>query len=225
MFIVLAGGGKIGLHLIRALLAQDHEVALIERDLRVCEQVYNEFEEVQVIAGDGTNPELLLRAGIERADVLVAVAGRDQDNYLICKMAKDLFGVKRTLARVNDPRNDELFKLAGVDMAISVTSMVSRAIEYEIIPHEAMTLFTWHERMSVVEVDLPERAPVIGLPIRKLDLPESSLLAAIWRHGEALIPDGNTVLQQGDEVFAITLKGREEALRQSLAGDATAEAP
>jgi trk system potassium uptake protein TrkA len=218
MFIVIAGGGKIGLHLIRALLAQDHEVALIERDRRVCEMVYNEFNEVMVIAGDATNPELLTRAGIEQADVVVAVAGRDQDNYMICKMAKHLFGVKRTLARVNDPRNEELFRLAGVDLFISVTSMVSRAIEYEIIPHEAMTLFTWHERMSVVEVDLPADSPVIGLPLRKLDLPESSLLAAIWRGGEALIPDGNTTLQSGDEVFAITLKGHEEALRQSLAG-------
>jgi trk system potassium uptake protein TrkA len=218
MFIVIAGGGKIGLHLIRALLAQDHEVALIERDRRVCEMVYNEFNEVMVIAGDATNPELLTRAGIEQADVVVAVAGRDQDNYMICKMAKFLFGVKRTLARVNDPRNEELFRLAGVDLFISVTSMVSRAIEYEIIPHEAMTLFTWHERMSVVEVDLPTDAPVIGQPLRKLDLPESSLLAAIWRNGEALIPDGNTTLLAGDEVFAITLKGHEEALRQTLAG-------
>jgi trk system potassium uptake protein TrkA len=218
MFIVIAGGGKIGLHLIRALLAQDHEVALIERDRRVCEMVYNEFNEVMVIAGDATNPELLLRAGIEQADVVVAVAGRDQDNYMICKMAKHLFGVKRTLARVNDPRNEELFRLAGVDLFISVTSMVSRAIEYEIIPHEAMTLFTWHERMSVVEVDLPSDAPVIGQPLRKLDLPESSLLAAIWRNGEALIPDGNTTLEAGDEVFAITLKGHEEQLRHTLAG-------
>jgi trk system potassium uptake protein TrkA len=218
MFIVIAGGGKIGMHLIRALQAQQHEVALIERDRRVCEMVYNEFNEVVVINGDGTSPELLTRAGIEHADVVVAVAGRDQDNYMICKMAKFLFGVKRTLARVNDPRNEDLFRLAGVDLFISVTSMVARAIEYEIIPHEAMTLFTWHERMSVVEVDLPTDAPVIGMPLRKLDLPDNSLLAAIWREGEALIPDGNTTLQAGDEVFAITLKGREDELRQSLAG-------
>ncbi|HEY9720435.1 MAG TPA: NAD-binding protein, partial [Oscillatoriaceae cyanobacterium] len=210
--------GKIGLHLIRALLAANHEVTLIERDRRVCEMVYNEFPEVAVIAGDGANPDLLVRAGVEKADVVVAVAGRDQDNYVICKMAKHLFGVKRTLARVNDPRNEELFAAAGVDLPISVTSMVSRAIEYEIIPHETMTLFTWHERMSVVEVDLPPNATVIGLPLRKLDLPEHSLLAAIWRGGEALIPDGNTVLQPGDEVFAITLKGREDQLRRTLVG-------
>jgi trk system potassium uptake protein TrkA len=218
MHIVIAGGGKIGLHLIRALMAQKHEVALIEKDRRVCEMVYNEFEEVSVLAGDGTNPEILIRAGIERADVVVAVAGRDQDNYVICKMAKYLYGVKRTLARVNDPRNEELFRSAGVDLLISVTSLVSRAIEYEIVPHEAMTLFTWHERMSAVEVIMPANSPVIGLPLRKLDLPENSLLAAIWRAGQAVIPDGNAMLQAGDEVFAITLKGREESLRECLAG-------
>ncbi|MEB3195721.1 MAG: NAD-binding protein [Candidatus Sericytochromatia bacterium] len=219
MKIVIAGGGKIGLHLIRGLLAQNHEVALLERDRRVCESVYREFDDVSVIAGDATNPELLLRGGVEQADVVVAAAGRDQDNYVICKMAKDLFRVPRTLARVNDPRNEELFKLAGVDLIISVTSMVSRAIEYEIIPHEAMTLLTWHERMSVVEIDLPPDAPVVGLALRKLDLPPNSLIAAVWRQGEALIPDGNTVLLAGDEVFAITLKGSEETLRTMLVGE------
>ncbi len=218
MFIIIAGGGKIGLHLIRALLEQQHEVALIERDRRVCEAVYREYEEVSVIAGDATNPELLLRAGISRADVIVAVAGRDQDNYMICKMAKYLFNVRRTLARVNDPRNEELFRLAGVDLVISVTSLVSRAIEYEIIPHEAMTLFTWHERMSVVEVDLRQDAPVVGLPIRKLDLPKDSLIAAIWRAGELVVPDGNTVLLPADEVFAITLRSNEAELRAVLVG-------
>ncbi|MEB3328188.1 MAG: TrkA family potassium uptake protein [Candidatus Sericytochromatia bacterium] len=218
MFIVICGGGKIGLHLVRSLLTSGHEVALVERDRRVCESVYRDFEEVRVIAGDATNAELLIRAGIEQADVLVAVAGRDQDNYKICKMGKEFFHVKRTLARVNDPRNDELFRLAGVDTVISVTSMVSNAIEYEIVPHDVVKLFTWHASMTAIELTLPAHAPVVGLALRKLDLPPNSLIAALWRGGEALVPDGNTVLSAGDQVFAVTLKDHEPQLRAMLAG-------
>jgi trk system potassium uptake protein TrkA len=218
MFILIAGGGKIGLHLIRTLLGKGHEVALIERDQRVCAMVVDEFQEVVVLAGDATNPELLQRADIARADVVVAVAGRDQDNYVLCRMAKHMYGVKRTLARVNDPRNADLFKLAGVDFIISVTAMVTRAIEYEIVPHDIATLFTWHGRMAMVEVLIPPTSPVVGVPIRKLDFPEGAILAAIWRDGEAMIPQGDTILKPGDEIFAMTLQGREEQLRTTLIG-------
>jgi len=218
MFLLIAGGGKVGLHLIRNLVAQGHEVALIERDKRVCAQVVEEFNEAIVIAGDATRPELLARAGAARADVVIAVAGRDQDNYVICKMARRLFNVKRSVARVNDPRNEDLFRIEEVDYIISVTSMVSRAIEMEIVPQDIKTLFTWHKRMSMVEVDLPDGAPVLGMPIRKLDFPSNSILAAIWRDGEPIIPDGNTVLQPGDELFALTLKGNEELLKRTLIG-------
>ncbi len=218
MYILVAGGGKIGLHLIRTLLAQGHEIALVEQDRRVCSQVVEELNEVIVIHGDATNPENLGRAGAGRADVIVAAAGRDQDNYIICKIARQLYNVKRAVARVNDPRNEELFRISGVDYLISVTSMVSQAIEHEIVPHAIMTLFTWHERMSMVEIDLQATSPVVGLPIRKLDFPPGSILAAIWRSGEPIIPDGNTILQPGDEIFAITIKGNEEHLKKALLG-------
>lgn len=218
MYLLIAGGGKVGLHLIRSLVSLGHEVALIERDKRVCAQVVEEFNEAIVIAGDATRPELLARAGADRADVVIAVAGRDQDNYVICKMARRLFNVKRSVARVNDPRNEELFRIEGVDYIISVTSMVSRAIEMEIVPQDIKTLFTWHKRMSMVEVSLPDTAPVLGMPIRKLDFPVNSILAAIWRDGEPIIPDGNTVLTAGDELFALTLRGNEEQLKRTLIG-------
>ena len=218
MYILVACGGKLGLHLIRTLLRQGHEIALVEQDRRVCSQVVEELNEVIVIHGDATNPDNLARAGAPRADVIVAAAGRDQDNYVICKTARKLFNVKRAVARVNDPRNEELFRISGVDYLISVTSMVSQAIEHEIVPHAIMTLFTWHERMSMVEIDLEPDSPVVGQPIRKLDFPPGSILAAIWRLGEPIIPDGNTMLQAGDEIFAITLKGNEDQLKRALLG-------
>ncbi|MBM3273775.1 MAG: NAD-binding protein [Candidatus Sericytochromatia bacterium] len=218
MYILVAGGGKVGLHLIRTLLRQGHEIGLVEQDRRVCSLVVEELNEVIVIHGDATSPENLARAGGYHSDVVVAAAGRDQDNYMICKVAKELFNVKRAVARVNDPRNEELFRISGVDFIISVTSMVSQAIEAEIVPHAMMTLFTWHERMSMVEVDLEETSPVVGMPIRKLDFPTGSILAAIWRKGEPVIPDGNTVLLAGDEIFAVSVKGTEDQLKRALLG-------
>jgi trk system potassium uptake protein TrkA len=218
MYILVAGGGKVGLHLIRTLLRQGHEIGLVEQDRRVCSLVVEELNEVIVIHGDATSPENLSRAGGYHSDVVVAAAGRDQDNYMICKVAKQLFNVKRAVARVNDPRNEELFRLSGVDFIISVTSMVSQAIEHEIVPHAMMTLFTWHERMSMVEVDLQDTSPVVGMPIRKLDFPPGSILAAIWRQGEPVIPDGNTILLSGDEIFAVSVKGTEDQLKRALLG-------
>lgn len=218
MLILIAGGGKIGVHLTRTLLAEGHEVSVIERDRRVCQAITDDFETVPVVIGDATNPDLLVFAGIQSADVVVAVAGRDQDNYVICKMAKQLFGVKHALARVNDPRNEELFRISGVDSLISVTSMVTHAIDYAIVPHDLVTLFTWHGKMAVVQLQLTDRSPVIGMPLRKLDFPEGSILAVIWRNGEPIIPYGETTLQSGDEVFAITIVGREDTLKSALLG-------
>lgn len=218
MFVLIAGGGKIGLHLVRTLLNRGHEVALIEKDQRVCAMVVEEFESVIVLAGDATNPEMLQRADVARADVVVAAVGRDQDNYILCKMAKHLYGVKRAVARVNDPRNEELFRLAGVDYMISVTSMVSRAIEHEIAPQTIQTLFNWHGRMSMIEAHVTTDSPVVGRPLRDVTFPPGSILAAIWREGSALIPSGETVLETGDEIFAITLQGKEDELCGTLAG-------
>jgi trk system potassium uptake protein TrkA len=216
--ILVAGGGKIGLHLIRTLLDQGHTISLVEQDRRVCSQVVDDLNEVIVIHGDATSPDNLAKAGAANVDVIVAAAGRDQDNYIICKLARELFNIKRAVARVNDPRNEELFRISGVDYLISVTSMVSQAIEHEIVPHAMMTLFTWHERLAMVELDIQTTSPVAGMPIRKLDFPPGSILAAVWRAGEPIIPDGNTVLLGGDEVFAITLKGNEDQLKRTLLG-------
>ena len=218
MFVVLVGGGKIGFHLIRALMEQGHEVALVERDTRTAKQIFKAFDEVPVIAGDGTQPEFLRRAGIEHADVVVAAAGRDQDNFVICEMAKKMFGVKRTMARVNDPRNEPLFKWAGVDRLISVTAMVARAIEYEVMPQRSCSLMAWHHDMSMMEIDLPPGSPVVGQPMRKLDLPEMTQISAVWREGKPLMPQSDTVLQSGDALLVVTMSDSEESVRQALLG-------
>ncbi|MEB3203759.1 MAG: TrkA family potassium uptake protein [Candidatus Sericytochromatia bacterium] len=218
MQILIAGGGKVGLHLIRTLRQRGHVIGLVERDPRVCKQIVAEFNEIVVRVGDATNPTLLAEANRIKADVVIAACGRDQDNYAICKMARKLFDIPMCVARVNDPRNETLFKLAGVDHTISVTTMVTNAIETQIIPAELTTLFTWHERMAMVEIELSPESPVVGTRIRKLDFPPGSILAAIWRNNGPLIPDGETELRAGDEIFAVTMKAQQDELRRMLLG-------
>ena len=218
MQILIAGGGKVGLHLIRTLRQRGHGIALVERDPRVCKQVVQEFNEIAVRVGDGTNPDLLAEANKPQADVVIAACGRDQDNYAICRMARKMLRIPSCVARVNDPRNETLFKLAGVDHTISVTTMVTNAIESQIIPAELTNLFTWHERMSMVEIELSPSSPVVGTRIRKLDFPPGSILAAIWRNNGPLIPDGETELRAGDEIFAVTMKAQQDELRRMLLG-------
>ena len=221
MYILVVGGGKIGYHLVRTLLSEGHEVAVIEKDTRVCEQIAERFD-VMVQNGDGTNPTLLAEAGCERADVVVSVAGRDQDNLVVCQIAQDIFNVKRTIARINDPRNEELFRLQGVNALISVTSAVANMIDQEITPQNMVHYLTMqHGHLMMVEVTLTEESPAIGKPISSLELPPDTILVTLARENKAIIPSGTTVLKAGDEVVAITNMGQQTDVKKLLLGEKT----
>ncbi|MBM3266410.1 MAG: NAD-binding protein [Candidatus Sericytochromatia bacterium] len=221
MYILVVGGGKIGYHLVRTLLSEGHEVAVIERDVRVCEQIAERFD-VMVQNGDGTNPALLAEAGCRRADVVVAVAGRDQDNLVVCQVAKDLFDVKRTIARINDPRNEELFRLQGVNALISVTSAVSNMIDQEITPQHVVHYLTMqHGHLMMVEVTLDEDSPVVGKTIADVSLPGETIIVTLARGRKAIIPAGSTVLLAGDEVVAVTNMGQQNEVKKLLIGEKT----
>lgn len=221
MYILVVGGGKIGYHLVRTLLSEGHEVAVIEKDVRVCEQIAERFD-VMVQNGDGTNPQLLAEAGCRRADVVVAVAGRDQDNLVVCQIAKDIFDVKRTIARINDPRNEELFRLQGVNALISVTSAVSNMIDQEISPQHVVHYLTMqHGHLMMVEITLGEDSPVVGATIADIQLPPETIIVTLARGRKAIIPTGNTVLMAGDEVVAITNMGQQSEVKKLLLGERT----
>lgn len=216
MFILVIGGGKIGYHLVRSLRSEGHEVAVIEKDTRVCEAIADQFG-VMVLNGDGTSPVLLREAGIVRADVLVAVAGRDQDNLVACQIAKHLHGVKRTIARVNDPRNDELFRLLGVDALISVTALVSTLIDQEISLKQMVHAMTLHHGgMVIVEATITPSSPLVGKSINQIELPAQSILVTVLRGDQVIIPRGDTTLQPNDDVVAITVDEIAGALRAVL---------
>lgn len=216
MYVVVAGGGKVGYYLARRLVNEGHEVLVIERDRRKCEAIAEDLGSV-VIRGDAAEASTLEEAGISRADVVVAVTGDDEDNLVICQMAKRKFGVPRTIARINNPKNERIFKLLGIDATVNSTDLIMSHIEQE-LPSTALVhlLRLRQQDLEVVEARIPPSAKVVGRPIRDLKLPAESVFLLILRDGKPVIPSGNVAFAADDEVIALTRIENEGRLREML---------
>ena len=217
MFAIVTGGGKVGSNVARALIRRGHEVTLIEQRPDRYERLEAEFEH-QVHHGDATELFVLERAGIKRpADIVIAVTGDDEDNLVIGQVARDKYGVEKVIARVNDPRNQPLFDLLGLQQTVSATRMVLGLIEHEVPEHELVQLLELRkENLEIVEVEVDEGAPGAGRRVEELSLPESARLISVMRDGKAEIAVGSTELHPGDQVLAILQPGKEEELRRLL---------
>ena len=218
MYILIAGGGKVGANLARVLLGDDkHEVTLIEQRRDRFERLELEFEH-QVLLGDATELYVLERAGIARPpDVVAALTGDDEDNLIICQLAKEKYGVTNVIARVNDPRNQAHFDLLGISPTVSATRGLMALIEHEVPEHDLVHLLELRkENLEIVEVQIPNGAPAAGKRVEKLSLPEGSRLISIMRNGRSEIAVGSTELQPGDQVLAILQPGKEDELRRVL---------
>jgi trk/ktr system potassium uptake protein len=217
MYVLVAGGGKVGANVTRTLISWGHEVTLIEQRRDRFERLEAEFEH-RVQVGDATEMFVLERAGIRRPpDLLVAVTGDDEDNIVICQMAREHFGVQKVIARVNDPRNQGHFDLLGIAPTVSATANVLAMIEHEVPEHELVHLLELkRESLEIVEVQIDKDSPSVGKRIDKLTLPEGSRLISVMRDGRAWIADESTELQVGDQVLAILEAGKEDDLRGVL---------
>jgi trk system potassium uptake protein TrkA len=217
MYIVIAGGGKVGANLTRSVLDLGHEVTLIEQRRDRFEVLEEEFEH-RVQLGDATELFVLERAGLARPpDLVVAVTGDDEDNMIICQIAKEKYGVEKVIARVNDPRNQPHFDLLGITPTVSATSIILAMIEHEVPEHGLIHLLELRkENLEIVEVQLDEGAPAAGKRVERLDLPEGSRLISIMRNGRSEIAVGSTELKPGDQVLAILQPGKEDELRKAL---------
>ena len=218
MYILIAGGGKVGANLARVLLAQGkHEVTLIEQRHDRFERLEREFEH-QVLIGDATEIFVLERAGIARPpDIVAALTGDDEDNLIICQLSKEKYGVQKVIARVNDPRNQAHFDLLGIAPTVSATRGLMALIEHEVPEHDLVHLLELRkENLEIVEVQIDNGAPAAGKTVEKLDLPEGSRLISIMRNGRSEIAVGSTELQPGDQVLAILQPGKEDELRRVL---------
>jgi trk/ktr system potassium uptake protein len=218
MYILIAGGGKVGANLARVLLADGkHEVTLVEQRRDRFERLEQEFEH-QALLGDATEIYVLERAGIARPpDIVAALTGDDEDNLIICQLSKEKYGVQKVIARVNDPRNQAHFDLLGISPTVSATRGLMALIEHEVPEHDLVHLLELRkENLEIVEVQIPQGAPAAGKRVEKLDLPEGSRLISIMRNGRSEIAVGATELQPGDQVLAILQPGREDELRRVL---------
>jgi trk system potassium uptake protein TrkA len=215
MYIVITGGGKVGANLARSLLDLGHEVTLVEQRPDRFGTLEEEFEH-RVQLGDATELFVLERAGIARPpDLVVAVTGDDEDNMIICQMAKERYGVEKVIARVNDPRNQPHFDLLGVSPTVSATSIILAMIEHEVPEHGLIHLLELRkENLEIVEVQLDADSPCIGKEVGRITMPAGARLITVMREGKAQIGDGETQLQAGDQVLAVLEPGKEEELRK-----------
>ena len=217
MYVLIAGGGKVGANLTRSLLRAGHEVTLIEQHAYRFDKLEVEFEH-QVLRGDATELHVLERAGIKRPpDLLVAATGDDEDNIIICQLARERYGVVKVIARINDPRNQSYFDLLGISPTISATGAIMALIEQEVPEHGLIHLLELKkENLEIVEVTLGESAVCAGKTIKQVLLPAGSRLISVVRDGKAEVPDDSLLLAAGDSVLAILEPGKEDELRKVL---------
>jgi trk system potassium uptake protein TrkA len=220
MYVVINGGGKVASYLARQLLERQHVVALIEKREDIAHKLASELPDgALVIHGDGCDSVYQEDAGVSRADVFVAATGDDDDNLVACQLAKVAFGVPRTVARVNNPKNEHIFHALGIE-AISSTTIISRLIEEEATIGDIRTLMALRKgNMAIVEIELPiDRCVVCGKQVAELNLPVDCVIVALIRGEDAITVHGDTEMQPGDTVIAFTNVEHERALKKALTG-------
>jgi trk system potassium uptake protein TrkA len=216
MYIIVVGGGKVGFYLSKTLLSEGYEVLLIERNHHKVDY-FNEQLGAVAVGGDGAESAVLEKAGAGRADVVIAVTGEDEDNLVVCQMAKLAFNVGKTIARVNNPKNEPIFKALGIDVTVSHTAHIMSIIE-QAIPKSPMIhlLNLQHPDMAIVDLKIGSDSPVLGSEMGDVQLPPDCIIAAVLRGPDLIIPSETTELLEGDDIIAIAHADQEDALRRLL---------
>lgn len=210
MKIVIIGGGKVGYYLVKTLLPYRHKITIIEKTPEFSNKIASELD-VEVINGDGTDICLLSQVGVEKADVFIAVTGKDQDNLIACQLAKRNFHVDRTIARVNNPKNISVFQKLGVDLAVSSTSMIAEMIEKEIDYTGVKTLIKLKKgNLVLTEIVISKKSPTCNKKLREIDLPPEVVIISVIRGETTYIPNGHTVLRENDTIFLICKQENQE---------------
>jgi trk system potassium uptake protein TrkA len=212
MYILVVGAGKVGWNLARELIQKGNELTIVESDPARYATVEEELEHA-VQYGDGSELWVLERGGIERADLVIAVTGDDEDNILICQVAGEKYGVERVIARCNNPRNLQHFELLGIQPAVSATDLILRLIEHEVPKYGLVHLLDLpQERLEIIELEVPESSPLAGRAVKDLGLPEGVLVISVLRDGDGFVPAADSVVEAGDEVMLILDVGLEQQI-------------
>lgn len=205
MYVIIIGGGRTGSHLASLLITQGHEVQVIEYRPEILANVHLEIPTEIIYEGDGTDPQVLESVGIQRAHVVAAISSDDADNLVAASLARQHYGVRRVIGRVNNPRNAWLFTPEfGVDVALNQADIVAKLIEEEMSLGDMMTMLKLRRgKFSLVEEKIFPGAQAIGISVRDLHLPPNCIISGIIRNGEIVIPRGVTTLEEGDEILAL----------------------
>jgi trk system potassium uptake protein TrkA len=234
MYIVIVGCGNVGSHLTRTLLAIGHEVLVIEKDPQRCKSIRDELGDL-MLQGDGTHVQVLKEAGTSRADVVIAVTSRDEDNLATCQISKHLFRVPKTIALVIDPSNEALFKLLGVDTAINSTHLILTTIEEEIPGHALVHLMDFRIRERdranegsppalsmnphlLVSINVPSDSAVARRSLGDIDLPPNSFVSLVVKAQGPVLPSDDLIIDPGDDVLVVTSSEEEQLLYETLTG-------
>lgn len=216
MKAIIVGGGKVGFYLAKALGERDYSVTIIEQDKEQSRYCANNLE-AEVNCGNGTTVEALEASGADKADCVIAVLGKDESNLVCCQIAKNRFGVKKTIARVNNPKNADALKKLGVDIVISATDNIIQLLEHEVDLSAMKELLRLEGgEASLVEITLPEKYALEGKALSQLELPPNCNIACISRGGRTIIPRGGTMLISGDNLLVVMMNSAEKDLRKAL---------
>jgi trk system potassium uptake protein TrkA len=213
MYVIVIGAGRVGYYLSKKLLSEGHEVLLMEKDRRRHALLSEELGDT-IMQGDGCEVRIMEDAGFGRADVIVAVTGDDEDNLVICQMAKMKFSIPKTCARVNNPANLALFEKLGIDTAVSSTQIIYNLLEQQIEPGEIIPLGALKNgNIEVVAITVSKKSPVLGRTIKDLPLPGDALIISVVRKESAIVPQADTQFEVDDTVIAMALADNEPKLR------------
>ena len=212
MYVIIIGGGNVGYYLTKDLVGAGHEVLLLEKERARAQRLAEDLGEV-VQQGDGCEARVMEEMGFARADVIVAATGEDEDNLIVCQMAKQRFGITRTIARVNSPANEALFAQLGIDTTVSATRLIFNLIEQEIeVDHLIPVAALARGHLEIVSIELSDQSPVVGRSIGEIALPGDAHIIAILRNDKGMLPSPNAILQVGDTVLTLVQQDQEPDL-------------
>lgn len=219
MYIIVIGGGKVGYHLSKALLAEGHEVLVIEKNRSRLDFICNELGSI-CLHGDGCEASTQAEAGTARADMLIAVTGDDEDNLVACQVAKHKFKVPRTIARSNNPKNETFFGMMGIDVTVNSTNVIMEHIQQEVPTHILTHLLSFRDKgVEMVEIKITDDSKSIGHKVKDIVLPPGGQLLLFIRHEQKpQMASPDTVIQSGDQIIALTPMDTEEQLQAILRG-------
>lgn len=218
MRAIIAGGGKVGYYLFKTLIEKGYEVTLIEANKDICNKIADELD-ADIICGDASDIEVLKDANIEETEVVAAVTGKDEENLVICQMAKINFNITKTIARINNPKNRAIFKALGVDKTVCSTEVISNLIEGEFTSEKLRTVQTVvRGKMLLVELVVEKGYLCCNKAIKDIMLPDECVIASVIKDDEIEYPRGKTVIVEGDKMILITTANEKFEVEKCLIG-------